>query len=61
MLTPGNGHDIKALPRLAQRLFGDKGYLSTSLFRTLFESYGIQLLRQFWLSGRQSRAQIEAQ
>lgn len=48
MLTPGNVHDIKALPRLARRLFGklfgDKGYLSAAMFKTLFESYGVQLV-----------------
>jgi transposase len=48
MLTAGNVHDLKSLPRLAQRLFGklfgDKGYLSASMFRALFESYGVQLV-----------------
>lgn len=48
MLTPGNVHDIKALPRLAKRLFGklfgDKGYISAALFRTLFESHHVQLI-----------------
>ena len=47
-LTPGNVHDIKALLRLAKRLFGklfgDKGYLSASVFKTLFESFNIQLI-----------------
>lgn len=47
-LTPGNTHDIKALPRLAKRLFGklfgDKGYLSAALFKSLFESFNIQLI-----------------
>ncbi len=50
LLTPGNVHDIKALPRLAKRLFGklfgDKGYLSAALFRSLFETYGVQLVAQ---------------
>jgi hypothetical protein len=48
MLTPGNLHDIKALPRLAKRLFGklfgDKGYISAALFRTLFDSHHVQLI-----------------
>lgn len=48
ILAAGNVHDLKSLPRLAQRLFGklfgDKGYLSASMFRTLFESYGVQLV-----------------
>ena len=48
MLTRGNVHDIKALPRLAKRLFGklfgDKGYISAALFRTLFESHHVQLI-----------------
>ncbi len=50
LLTPGNVHDIKALPRLAKRLFGqlfgDKGYISAALCRTLFESHGVQLIIQ---------------
>jgi Transposase DDE domain len=48
LLTPGNTHDIKALPRLAKRLFGklfgDKGYLSAAMFKTLFESFNVQLI-----------------
>ena len=48
LLTPGNVHDIKALPRLAKRLFGklfgDKGYISAALFRSLFESHRVQLI-----------------
>jgi Transposase DDE domain len=48
ILTPGNAHDLKALPRLAKRLFGklfgDKGYLSAAMCKMLFESYGVQLI-----------------
>ncbi len=40
MLTAGHVHDIKALPRLAGRLFGNKGYISTALF----ESHRVQLI-----------------
>ncbi len=48
MLTAGNVHDLKALPRLAKRLFGklfgDKGYISAAMFRTLSESHAVQLI-----------------
>ena len=48
MLTAGNVHDLKALPRLAKRLFGklfgDKGYISAAMFRTLFASDHVQLI-----------------
>ena len=48
MLTAGNVHDLKALPRLAKRLFGklfgDKGYISAAMFRTLFEFHHVQLI-----------------
>ena len=40
-LTPGNVDDRKPVPRLAKalfgKLFGDKGYLSQPLFKTLLE------------------------
>ena len=46
-LTPGNVDDRKPVPRLAKRLFGklfgDKGYLSHSLFEQLWE-HGVQLI-----------------
>lgn len=46
-LTPGNEHDIQALPDLVHnlfgKLFGDKGYLSQSLREALWEQ-GIQLV-----------------
>jgi hypothetical protein len=46
-LTPGNRHDVKALPKLVKRLFGklfgDKGYLSQPLLEQLLEQ-GIQLI-----------------
>ena len=48
MLTPGNAHDLKSLPRLAQRLFGklfgDKGYLSAAVFKSLFETFNVQFI-----------------
>ena len=48
ILTPGNIHDLKSLPRLAKRLFGklfgDKGYLSAEVFKLLFESFDVQLI-----------------
>jgi hypothetical protein len=48
ILTAGNVHDLRALPRLAKRLFGklfgDKGYLSTAMFKLLFESFSLQLI-----------------
>jgi Transposase DDE domain len=46
-LTPGNVDDRKPVPRLVKRLFGklfgDKGYLSQSLFETLLED-GLRLI-----------------
>jgi len=48
LLTSGNVHDLKALPRLARRLFGklfgDKGYLSAAMFSQLLECCGVQLI-----------------
>ena len=46
-LTPGNVDDRVPVPKLAAKvfgkLFGDKGYLSTLLFKTLFDR-GVQLV-----------------
>lgn len=46
-LTPGNVDDRKPVPKLVKalfgKLFGDKGYLSQSLFKTLWE-HGLQLI-----------------
>jgi len=46
-LTPGNADDRKPVPKLVKvlfgKLFGDKGYLSQPLFKTLLEQ-GIQLI-----------------
>jgi hypothetical protein len=46
-LTPGNVNDIKPVPKLVNalfgKLFGDKGYLSQSLFQSLFQQ-GLQLI-----------------
>lgn len=46
-LTPGNVDDRKPVPQLVKtlfgKLFGDKGYLSQPLFKTLLEQ-GIQLI-----------------
>jgi len=46
-LTPGNVDDRKPVPKLAKalfgKLFGDKGYLSHPLFKTLLE-HGLQLI-----------------
>jgi len=46
-LTPGNVDDRAPVPKLAAKLFGklfgDKGYISTPLFKTLFEQ-GVQLV-----------------
>jgi hypothetical protein len=51
MLSAGNVHDLKALPRLAKRLFGklfgDKGYISAAMFKTLLQSYTVQLITKF--------------
>jgi hypothetical protein len=48
ILTAGNVHHLRALPRLAKRLFGklfgDKGYISTAMFKLLFESFSLQLI-----------------
>lgn len=48
ILTAGNVHDVKSLPRLAKRLwgklFGDKGYISAKLFRELLASHDVQLI-----------------
>lgn len=46
-LTPAQRHDVKLLPKLAQRLFGklfgDKGYLSQPMFEQLLQ-HGVQLI-----------------
>ena len=42
-VTPANVDDRKPVPGLAAKLFGDKGYLSTPLFKALFEQ-GVQLM-----------------
>lgn len=46
-LTPGNVDDRKPVPKLVKalfgKLFGDKGYLSQSLFQTLLDQ-GLQLI-----------------
>lgn len=46
-LTPGNTDDRKPVPQLARHLFGklfaDKGYISQTLFNTLFE-HGVELV-----------------
>jgi hypothetical protein len=46
-LTPGNVDDRKPVPELMKelfgKLFGDKGYISQTLFETLFEQ-GVQLV-----------------
>ena len=46
--TSGNVHDLRALPRLAKRLFGklfgDKGYISAPMFKMLLESCNVQLI-----------------
>jgi len=46
-LTPAHRHDVKALPKLAKRLFGklfgDKGYLSQTLFEQLLQQ-GVHLI-----------------
>lgn len=46
-LTPGNVDDRKPVPKLVKalfgKLFGDKGYLSQPLFKTLWEQ-GLQLI-----------------
>jgi hypothetical protein len=48
ILTAGNVHEIKSLPRLAKRvwgkLFGDKGYISAKVFRELLEHHDVQLI-----------------
>lgn len=47
MLTPGNVDDRKPVPHLAKalfgKLFGDKGYVSLPLFKSLFQ-HGLQLI-----------------
>jgi transposase len=46
-LTPGNTDDRRPVPHLAReligKLFGDKGYISADLFRTLWKQ-GVQLI-----------------
>lgn len=48
ILTAGNVHDVKALPRLARhlwgKLFGDKGYISAKLFDELLTEHNVQLI-----------------
>lgn len=48
ILTAGHVHDVKALPRLAKRvwgkLFGDKGYISGKLFGELLAEHNVQLI-----------------
>lgn len=48
ILTPGNVDDRKPVPKLAKelfgRLFGDKGYLSQSLFEFLLDTFGVRLI-----------------
>ena len=47
-ITPGNVDDRKPVPRLAKelfgKLFGDKGYISQSLAKSLSEMFDIQLI-----------------
>ena len=47
-LTPGNVDDRKPVPKLVKdlfgQLFGDKGYISQSLFEFLLETFGIRLV-----------------
>jgi hypothetical protein len=47
-LTPGNVDDRTPVPDLVKRLFGklfaDKGYISQTLSRQLFEDFGLQLI-----------------
>jgi hypothetical protein len=44
-LTPGNtdDRDLKVMQQLTKMLFGDRGYISQSLFETLFDS-GIHIV-----------------
>src|SRR5689334_645281 len=42
-LTAANRHELKALPKLVKRLFGDRAYLSQSLFEQLLQ-HGIHLI-----------------
>ena len=48
ILAASNVHDVKALPRLAKRvwgkLFGDKGYISGKLFGELLAEHNVQLI-----------------
>lgn len=43
-LTPGNVDDRKPVPDLVRKLFGDKGYISESLFELLRQTVGVQLI-----------------
>jgi hypothetical protein len=43
-ITPGNVDDRKPVPRLAKKLFGDKGYLSQSLAQMLHQLFDLQLI-----------------
>ena len=47
MLTPGNVSDLAVVDRLCQKLFGklfgDKAYISSKLFKALYEK-GLQLI-----------------
>jgi transposase len=48
LLTPGNVDDRKPAPKLVRKLFGkvfgDKGYISQSLYELLRQTFGIQLV-----------------
>jgi len=53
MLTPGNTDDRKPIPELCKnmtgKLFGDKGYLSTKLFKQLYEK-GLEIITKLKLN-----------
>lgn len=48
LLTPGNVDDRKPVPKLVRKLFGkvfgDKGYISRSLYELLRQTFGVQLV-----------------
>lgn len=47
-LTPGNTDDRKPVPKLVRqlfgKLFGDRGYISQTLFNDLLQTFGVQLI-----------------
>lgn len=56
LLTPGNVDDRKPVPKLVHKLFGkvfgDKGYISQTLYDLLLRTFGIQLITKLRSNSR---------